>query len=176
MGFRESGFEFVEGLAETVLHRTGRDIEGRCSVFEREALVIMQVDGETMVFFEFLHGGIKLVRRITVGRRFKRTLRGISARLPPFIAAFVVAVGTAAPIHISIVGDAVEPRVERTTTTEALERLPDATECLLAKVGGSVIAAAKPAQIGVDALVMRVEQRRRCLEIAALHPSAQFFG
>src|SRR5207237_8800319 len=69
--------------------------------------------------------------------------------------------GRAAPVHIQVIGDAVNPRAGGGTPSEARQFLPDAAESELSQVSSIRIIGGKTAQEAINALIKKLNQLHR---------------
>src|SRR5207249_2016436 len=90
------------------------------------------------------------------GLGFRGRLRG-----PPGFGPRLGVPVCAAPVHIQVVRDAMNPRADGGASAESRQRLPYPAECALSEVGSIGVIGGKAAQEGIDALIKKLDQLNR---------------
>src|SRR5262245_57986309 len=62
------------------------------------------------------------------------------------------------PIHVDVIGDAVDPRIEGGSSAKSTESLPELNEGLLCKVRSVGVVGGQPAKKSVDSWIEHVDQ------------------
>src|SRR5262249_52037561 len=120
---------------------------------EGKPLIIMQVDRITLVRVECFHRCVNPGCQISAGRQLVRQEFASGQSSPPLTRAELDAIVGPAPIHINMVGDAMNPGSDGRSSGKSGQRLPDASEGLLGEVGGISVVGAEATKKGVNALV-----------------------
>ena len=106
---------------------------------------------------------------------FKWSLFLRDAGFPPVIGLRVEAVSLASPIDINMMGNAVQPGVERSKALKVCQRVPNFAESFLRQVRGVLVAAGQATEVAKDAFIVLREKFGRSGQFARFGPLHQCF-
>src|SRR5947209_1249095 len=118
----------------------------------------MQVNGLAQVRLQGIHGAVNKRRKIGLGDCLGWGGCAVGAVVPPFVGSRFTAPVGASPVHVKMIGDAVEPRVEGGTCRKGWKSLPRPAESALGEVRGVGIVAGKAPQECKNAGIMKFDQ------------------